>query len=141
MAQVVPCVFLLLSPTPPINMAAMKATKAGKAMKANKVMKTMKAMKVMKSKIANGKLAKVSVFKGRKVKTVGGLKKSDLKKNSEGKIVSKRRSASSKKNFQNSPLKKWGLACSRARKALGLKGFVPCKKGSAFYKKAQELLK
>merc|ERR1711862_11364 len=134
MAQVVPCVFLLLSPTPPINMAAMKATKAGKAMKANKVMKTMKAMKVMKSKIANGKLAKVSVFKGRKEKTVGGLKKSDLKKNSEGKIVSK-------KNFQNSPLKKWGLACSRARKALGLKGFVPCKKGSAFYKKAQELLK
>merc|ERR1711862_169532 len=119
-------------------MGAMNAMKAGKAMKANKVMK---AMKAMKSKIASGKLAKVAVFKGSKERTVGGLKKGDLKKNSQGKIVSKKRSVLSKKNFQNSPLKKWGLACSQARKALGLKGFVPCKKGSPFYKKAQELLK
>merc|ERR1711862_960006 len=117
---------------------AMKAMKVARAMKATKIMKTMKAMK---SEIANGKLAKSIVFRGFREKTVGGLKKGDLKKNSSGKVVPKRMSAASKKKFQGSALKRWGLACSQARKALGLKGFVACKKGSAFYQKAKELLK
>merc|ERR1712188_301547 len=68
--------------------AAMKAMKAMKAMAA---MKAMKAMK--KSKIAMGKRAKSSVFRGTKVKTVGGLTKSDLMKNKSGKVVSKKASA------------------------------------------------
>jgi len=38
------------------------------------------------------------VFKGRKEKTVGGLKKSDLIKNKHGRIVSRKMSAKAKKN-------------------------------------------
>merc|ERR1719240_92292 len=95
----------------------------------------MKAMKAMKkksvSKIAKGRLAKVLVFRGTKEKTVGGMTAASLTKNKHGKVVSKKRSAQSKK----SP---WITAVSKARKALGLKGFVAIKKGSALYKKAQE---
>merc|ERR1712025_1085732 len=89
------------------------------------------------SKIAHGKRARVSVFKGGKEKTIGGLKKSDLVKNSQGKIVSKKSSAAAKKRY-NSTIKAWIEACQKARKELGIKGFVPIKKGSALYKKAKE---
>merc|ERR1712124_246240 len=106
-----------------------------KAMKAMKAMAAMKAMKAMKkksvSKIAKGRLAKVLVFRGSKAKTVVGLTASSLTKNKNGKVVSKKRSAFSKKNL-------WIQACTKARKALGLKGFVAFKKGSALYKKAKE---
>merc|ERR1712025_1347354 len=99
-----------------------------------------KAMKAMKkktvSKIARGKRARVSVFKGGKEKTTSGLKKSDLVKNSYGKIVSKKASAAGKKRYKN--IKAWIEACQKARKELGVKGFVPIKKGSALYKKAKE---
>merc|ERR550519_1065308 len=53
-------------------------------------MKRRKAMKV--SKIAKGKRAKSSVFRGRKAKTSGGLKKQDLIKSKSGKVVSKKMS-------------------------------------------------
>merc|ERR1712196_212657 len=90
-----------------------------KAMKAMKAMAAMKAMKAMKkksvSKIAKGRMAKVLVFRGTKEKTVGGMTASSLIKNKHGRAVTK------------------------ARKALGLKGFVAIKKGSALYKKAKEL--
>merc|ERR1719242_1904652 len=115
--------------------AAMKAMKAAKAMKA---MKAKKSMKV--SIVAKGKLAKSAVFKGKKSKTVGGLKASDLVKSKSGKIVSKKASASAKKNFQGSKLQKWGKAVQAARKALGIKGFVACKKGTPLYNKAKALL-
>ena len=46
-----------------------------------------------KSVIAKGKMAKSVVFRGSKAKTSGGLKKSDLKKNKNGKIVSAKKSA------------------------------------------------
>merc|ERR1711874_290379 len=98
-----------------------------------------KTMKV--SKIASGKYSKSRVFKGAKEKTVGGLTKSDLVKSKRGKIVSKKRSLKGKKNFKGSALEKWGKACSAARKALGLKGFVACKKGSPLYNKAKALMK
>merc|ERR1712217_766996 len=111
---------------------------------------TMKAMKrVMKAKkvsvIAKGKMARASVFNGRKVKTATGLTKANLMKNKHGKIVSKARSANSKKAFANSPLKKWADAVKAARKALNLKGFVAVggksAQGKALYAKAKTLLK
>merc|ERR1739848_584874 len=105
----------------PAMVLPMKAMKAMKAVKAMKAMKGMKAMK--KSKVGS----RVSVFRGGKEKTVGGLKKSDLVKNSIGKIVSKKASAASKKTYAKT-IKAWIEAVSKARKELGLKGFVALKK-------------
>merc|ERR1719491_1133067 len=108
--------------------AAMKGMKAMKAMKAAaKGMKAMKAMKVKKvkkvSKIARGRMARSLVFRGSKEKTVGGLTKDTLMRNSLGKIVSKAASARAKKNYAQSGLKKWIDAVKMARKQLGVTGF------------------
>merc|ERR1712099_24958 len=106
----------------------------------------MKAMKKVKkvSIIAKGKLAKVAVFKGKKVKTVGGLTKKTLTKSKRGKIVSKAASARAKKAFAQSPLKKWCDACKQARKALGIKGFCAVNgktaQGKALYAKIKAIL-
>merc|ERR1712100_427627 len=98
----------------------------------------MKAMKAMKkksvSKIARGRMAKAMVLRGSKAKTVGGLTAKDLTRNKAGKIVSKKLSAKGKA----SP---WIIACKKARAALKIKGFTPIKKGTPFYKKAQEFFK
>merc|ERR1711962_165329 len=82
--------------------------------------KTMKRKKKAKrvSKIAKGKLAKSAVFKGKKEKTVSGLKKENLTKNKSGKVVSKKQSDRGKRN-------KWTAAVAKARKDLKCKGFVP----------------
>jgi len=122
--------------------AAMKAMMAMKAMKSMKAMKPMKAMKAMKkkkrvSKIAKGKLAKYLVFKGSKEKTASGLTKSDLVKNKNGRIVSKKQMAAGKKAYNN--IKNWVAAVVKARKALGVKGFVTIKKGTPLYSKAKAL--
>merc|ERR1719146_218833 len=107
-------------------------------MKAMKTMKAMKAMKAKKvSKIAKGKNARSVVFRGTKEKTVSGLKKTDLMKNKRGKIVSKKAHASALKRYSN--VKGWTAAVQKARKALGVKGFVAIKKGTPLYKKAKEL--
>merc|ERR1719214_522410 len=112
-----------------------------KAMKAMKAMAAMKAMRAMKkkavSKIAKGKFAKSVVFRGTKAKTYTGLTKGDLIKNKRGKIVTKKQVAAGKKAYEN--IKGWTTAVQKARKALGVKGFVAIKKGSALYKKAKEL--
>merc|ERR1712139_667368 len=100
----------------------------GKAMKAA-AMKAMRKKTV--SKIAKGRMAKAMVLRGTKAKTVGGLKASDLTKNKNGKIVSKKMSAKGKK----SP---WMAAVKKARAALKLKGFVAIKKGTPLYLKAKE---
>merc|ERR1719263_2271810 len=98
----------------------------------------MKAMKKKAvSKIAKGKLAKMVVFRGTKAKTTGGLSKSDLTKNKNGKIVSKKQSAQGKKAYAH--IKGWVVAVQKAKKALGVKGFVAIKKGTPLYKKAKEL--
>ena len=99
-----------------------------------KAMKAMKAMK--KSVIAKGKLAKLVVFRGTKTKTGSGLKKTDLMKNKNGKIVSRKASAHGKKAYGH--IKGWTVAVTKARKFLGLKGFIAVKKGSPLYKKAKE---
>merc|ERR1719263_663923 len=102
---------------------AMKAAAAAPA----KAMKAMKKKAV--SKIAKGRMSKVVVFRGSKAKTVGGLTQTDLIKNSRGKIVSKKASAHAKK-VRYANIKGWITAVAKARKALGVKGFVAVKKGS-----------
>merc|ERR1740121_2614206 len=79
-------------------------------------MKAKKAMKKATSKIGKGKLAKSLVFKGRKVKTQGGLTKASLVKSKSGRA---------KRNFAKSALKKWMDACKVARKELRITGFCP----------------
>merc|ERR1719174_1638652 len=104
-------------------------------MKAMKATTAMKAMKVV-SKIARGKRARASVFRGGKEKTSGGLKKADIVKSKSGKLVSKKASAAGKKAYKH--IQGWTIAVQKAKKALGVKGFVAIKKGSALYKKAKE---
>merc|ERR1712151_594292 len=118
-----------------------------KAMKAKKVMKA-KAMKkkvMKKSIIARGKLAKAMVLRGSKVKTSGGLKKENLKKNSSGRIVSKAKSDGAKKRYAGSAFQKWTKAVQQARKELNLKGMVAVggktAQGKALYAKAKAIYK
>ena len=119
---------------------AMKAAK--KAMKARSMKKAMKSMKrrAMKvSIVATNKLAKLSVFRGKKVRTSGGLKKNDLIKNKNGKVVSKKASLSSKKGKSA----KWCAALVKGRKALGINGFQAIggksAKGQALLKKVRSI--
>lgn len=94
--------------------AVMKVMK--KAMKA--VTKKKKAMKKKRvTMIAKGKLARRQVFSGKKVKTTGGIKATDLIKNRKGKLVTKKASEKGKKNA-------WAIATKNARKELDLTGFV-----------------
>merc|ERR1712048_448388 len=100
----------------------MSAMKMAMKMKMAMAMKMgMKKMAMKKSVIAKGKRAKVSVFKGTKAKTATGLKKSDLKKNKSGRIVSVKKSAQGKKAYKR--IAGWNAAVAKARKALGIKGF------------------
>ena len=64
----------------PMKKTVMKSMKSATAMKAMKAMRVMKKKAV--SKIAKGRLAKVSVFKGKKEKTVSWLKDVDDHRNS-----------------------------------------------------------
>merc|ERR1712050_349011 len=100
--------------------AAMK--KAGMKAGAMKAMKAMKAKRV--SVIAKGRGAKARVFSGKKTKTQSGLTKDKLMKNKMGKVVSKKASAASKQRWARSSAKAWSEAVKKARKELGLTGFV-----------------
>ena len=116
---------------------AMKASK--KAMKATKGGMKRKAKKV--SKVATNKYAKRTVFNGNKERTQGGLKKSDLTKNKNGKVVSKKASAQGKKAYKR--ISGWVAAVNKARKALKITGFQAVggksAKGQALLKKARSL--
>merc|ERR1712151_276256 len=124
--------------------AAMKAAMK-KAMKKAAMKKAMKKKAMKKSVIAKGKLAKAMVLRGSKVKTSGGLKKDNLKKNKAGKVVSKKASDRSKKAYVGSALRKWGKAVQAAKKELNLKGFIivggKTAQGRALYAKAKALYK
>merc|ERR1711982_157719 len=118
--------------------------KGGKSMKkSKKVGMRKKAMK--KSVIARGRGAKARVFKGTKAKTTSGLQKKDLVKNKRGKVVSRKQSEASKKKFRKNGLEKFANAVKSARKALGIRGFVPIggksARGQALLKKARSLMK
>ena len=78
------------------------------------------------------------VWSGTADRSNGGLTKKDLCLNKRGKVVSKKALANGKKKFKNSALSKWVVATQKARKELGLVGFVACKKGTAFYKLAKK---
>jgi len=137
--------------TPMKAMTAMKTVMKDKPMKAMKAMKTVMKAKAMKKKamkksvIAKGKLAKAMVLRGSKVRTVGGLKKENLKKNKQGKIVSKKASDRAKKAYVGSAIQKWTTAVQKAKKELNLKGMVPVggktAQGRALYAKAKAIYK
>eukprot|EP00444_Apocalathium_aciculiferum_P025556 CAMPEP_0183441692 /NCGR_PEP_ID=MMETSP0370-20130417/85638_1 /TAXON_ID=268820 /ORGANISM="Peridinium aciculiferum, Strain PAER-2" /LENGTH=118 /DNA_ID=CAMNT_0025630981 /DNA_START=91 /DNA_END=447 /DNA_ORIENTATION=+ len=95
-------------------------------------------------KIATGPRMRAAVFRGGKAKTVGGLTKELLTKTTRGRLVSRKASAASKKKYVNSAAKKWCDACSAARKALGITGFVAIggqtAAGKALYAKAKSLM-
>merc|ERR1712098_174816 len=117
----------------------MAAKKAGKKAKGAKKKiakkkggkKPTKKRRKAKAKPISKRVARSRVFSGKLNKSKGGLAKSALTKNKHGKIVSRKASARAGKN-------KWIAAVMRARKELKLKGFVACKKGSAYYKLARK---
>eukprot|EP00927_Polykrikos_kofoidii_P018294 TRINITY_DN1845_c0_g2_i1.p1 TRINITY_DN1845_c0_g2~~TRINITY_DN1845_c0_g2_i1.p1 ORF type:complete len:131 (-),score=33.57 TRINITY_DN1845_c0_g2_i1:193-585(-) len=104
-------------------------------MKKSVMKKTMKMMKV--STVAKGKLMRAAVFNGRKQKTYTGLKKTDFKRNKAGKIVSRRASEAGRKSYAR--IKGWTVAVSKAKKNLGLTGFIAVKKGTPLYKAAKAI--
>merc|ERR1712243_238050 len=114
-----------------------------KAMKAKAAMKAMKKKTKRMGIVARGRGARARVFSGKKVRTSGGLKKSSLMKNKHGRVVSKKAHAQGKKAYRN--VQKFANAVKAARKALGVKGFVPIggktAKGQALLKKARSLYK
>merc|ERR1712079_163474 len=127
-------------------MGEVMAVSMKKAMKTASMMKIMKVVSMKKvkiSKIAKGKHARAVVFAGRREKTKTGLRKKDLVKNKKGKIVSKASRASGIKSYKN--ISGWTKATTMAKKALGLKGFVPVggkrPTGKALYAKAMSIFK
>jgi len=119
-----------------------------KAMKGMK-RRSMKAMKSMKKRSMKKRVSKtgkrVSVFHGTKHHTNGGCTKNDFKKNRAGRIVSRRVSDQAKKSKGYKVVKAWAAANVKARKALGIRGFVPMggktARGQALLKKARSLMK
>ena len=68
-------------------------------------------------------------LRGSRVKTkTSGQTKNELMKNKRGKIVSKKAHANGKRVYKKNGLGKWTKAFMQARKNLGIKGFVACKK-------------
>merc|ERR1712099_158136 len=96
-----------------------------------------KAMKAMKAKRGSKRMAKVIAFRGGKTGGATSLKKADLVRNKSGKIVSKAKSILAKKRYA-SGIGKWTKALQKAKKELGVTGFVVIKKGTPLYKKAKE---
>merc|ERR1719373_298767 len=94
-------------------------------MKAGATKKSMKAMKAKKvSVIARGRGARARVLAGSKQKTGTGMTKDKLMRNKAGKVVSKKASVAARKKWEKNGLKAWADAVKKARKELGLTGFV-----------------
>lgn len=104
-----------------------KAMKASKAMKSMKAMKAAGAAKKKKGnpKVAVGRWAKWRVYVGWKEKTVGRLKKHNLKTNRRGRVVYKKMSDQAKERMKNSKISTWYQSVKEARQVLKLVGFVP----------------
>eukprot|EP00397_Hematodinium_sp_SG-2012_P030369 GEMP01032167.1.p1 GENE.GEMP01032167.1~~GEMP01032167.1.p1 ORF type:complete len:320 (+),score=71.17 GEMP01032167.1:739-1698(+) len=95
------------------------------------------------SKIASGKHAKLSVFRGTKEKTSCGLQKSDLVQNKKGRIVSKKVSALGKKCFKRNGLAEYAAAKLKSLPPLDIKGIQAIgetAKGQALLRKIRSLL-
>merc|ERR1712118_218824 len=86
-------------------------------------------------------MGKALVFRGTKVKTIGGLTKDKLMRNKRGKLVSKKASTSGKRAYKN--IKDWTSSLVAARKALQVTGFVAVNgkthQGKALYAKSKAL--
>merc|ERR1719361_1410635 len=78
-------------------------------------------------------------MKGTREKTVGGLTKANLTTNKRGKVVSKKRAARGKKMYKKH-LSAWTQAFMKARKQMGIKGFVACKKRNQIIQNDHEIL-
>ena len=115
--------------------SATKKAMKKRSMKKGKAMKSMRRRKAKRVSIFGKRR---SVFSGKKTKTVGGLKRGDLKKNKAGKIVSRKQSDASRRGKGFKKVMAWASAFKQARRALGIKGFCPCGGKSA---KGQALLK
>jgi len=124
-----------VSKRPAAKAAAPKTTVMKPVMKAVVAMKkpTVRTRKVAPA----GKSSKANVFSGKFEKTESGLKKSQLTKNKEGKIVSKKMQAIGKKAYKN--VKMWTEACQKAKAELGLTGFVAVKKGTSLYARVRKI--
>merc|ERR1711983_600270 len=84
--------------------------------------------------------SKGQVWRGTRQKTkTSGQTKSDLMMNKRGKIVSKKSHKNGMRVYKKNGLAKWTKAFMQARKNLGLKGFVACKKGTRFYREARKI--
>merc|ERR1712061_445399 len=128
-----------------VKRLAKKPRKARRAVKPKKAKKRVKR----KSKRAPRKPKRVTkksqtgtlrrVWNGSAKYTKGGLTKKDLCVNKRGKVLSKKKAASAMKLFKN--IKPWLAAIGRARKELKLVGFVPCKRGTKYYKLARKYYK
>merc|ERR1719474_2639621 len=120
---------------------AVKKTIKKASKKKGGMKKTIKKISI----IARGKTAKSRVFRGLKEKTQTGLQKKDLIKNKNGKVVSKKASEAGKRTFRRNGIDKFAAAVKNARKALGIKGFVPIggktSRGQALLKKARSIYK
>merc|ERR1719188_2302586 len=101
--------------------------------------KAMKAKRV--SKIASGRFARSLVLRGRKEKTKGGLTQESLMRNKRGKVVSKKKNASGKRQFKN--IEGWVDCLMNARKALNISGFCAVNgrtlQGKALYVKCRTI--
>merc|ERR1712098_729527 len=113
--------------------AVKKVTKkkaGGKKKKAAKKPKKKKAKKIKRGSFRR-------VWSGTVATSKGGLTKDKLTRNKAGKVVSKKGHAQGLKNYKR--IAGWVKAMMAARKQLKLKGFVACKKGTAYYKLARKL--
>merc|ERR1711964_196289 len=106
-----------------------KKKAGGKKKKAAKKPKKKKAKKVKRGSLRR-------VWSGTVDKSKGGLTKDKLTKNKHGKVVSKKSHAAGLKSYKR--ISGWVNAMMKARKELKLKGFVACKKGTAYYKAARK---
>merc|ERR1712228_210924 len=129
----------------PPNLTSM-ARKARKATKKTATKKRATKKKAAPKKRKAKKKASVvgkkwQVWKGTRQRTAGGLTKKDLRKSKSGKIVSKKQSQLARKRMRNGGISRWLKAVMAARKALKLTGFVACKKGTKYYRKARAFYK
>jgi hypothetical protein len=74
--------------------------------------------------------SKREVMSGKASKTSGGVTAEGLKRTSKGRIVSK---AKSEAAVASPALAAWRKAAEKARRELGITGFEPLKKGTAYY--------
>merc|ERR1719219_1961625 len=116
--------------------AAKKARRASKP-KAPKAARKARKPKRVTKKSQTGSMRRV--WNGTKVYTKSGLTKKDLVKTKSGKIMTKKQF----KNGQRCKNTGWMKAVAKARKELGITGFVLMNKGAqgtALYKKARSFM-